>query len=80
MAVFDLEGVVRALEGIRADWRTSQQRTREPGEREFPSREALADIFDKLKRALFPMRLGPVDMRHESENFYVGYTLSLIHI
>jgi serine O-acetyltransferase len=75
MAVFDLDGVVRALEGIRADWRTSQQRTREPGEREFPSREALADIFDKLKRALFPMRLGPVDMRHESENFYVGYTL-----
>ncbi|WMD22173.1 serine O-acetyltransferase EpsC [Achromobacter seleniivolatilans] len=75
MAVFDLDGVVRALEGIRAEWRTSQQRTREPGEREFPSREALADIFDKFKRALFPMRLGPVDMRHESENFYVGYTL-----
>ncbi len=75
MAAFDLEGVVRALDGIRAQWRTSQQRAREPGEREFPSREALADIFDKFKRALFPMRLGPVDMRHESENFYVGYTL-----
>ncbi len=75
MAVFDLESVVRALEGIRAEWRTSQQRTREPGEREFPSREAMADIFAKFKRALFPMRLGPVDMHHESENFYVGYTL-----
>ncbi len=75
MAAFDLEGVVRALDGIRAQWRTSQQRAREPGEREFPSREALADIFDKFKRALFPMRPGPVDMRHESENFYVGYTL-----
>ncbi|MCH3703251.1 hypothetical protein LZB55_08240, partial [Campylobacter lari] len=24
---------------------------------------------------MFPMRLGPIDMRHESENFYVGYTL-----
>ncbi|MBB1225792.1 serine acetyltransferase, partial [Klebsiella pneumoniae] len=50
MAAFDLEGVVRALDGIRAQWRTSQQRAREPGEREFPSREALADIFDKFKR------------------------------
>lgn len=75
MAAFDLDGVVRALDGIRAEWRTSQQRARDPGEREFPSREAIADGFDKFKRALFPMRLGPVDMRHESENFYVGYTL-----
>ncbi|WP_241074839.1 serine O-acetyltransferase EpsC [Achromobacter insuavis] len=75
MAAFDLDGVVRALDGIRAEWRTSQQRARDPGEREFPSREAIADSFDKFKRALFPMRLGPVDMRHESENFYVGYTL-----
>ena len=25
--------------------------------------------------ALFPMRLGPPDLRHESEDFYVGYTL-----
>lgn len=75
MAAFDLDNVVRALDGIRAEWRTSQQRRREPSEREFPSREAMADIFDKLKRALFPMRLGPIDMRHESENFYVGYTL-----
>lgn len=31
MAAFDLEGVVRALDGIRAQWRTSQQRAREPG-------------------------------------------------
>lgn len=75
MAAFDLDGVVGELEGIRAQWRTAQQRAREPGEREFPSRDALAGIFEKLKRALFPMRLGPVDMRHESENYYVGYTL-----
>ncbi|OZI34273.1 serine acetyltransferase [Bordetella genomosp. 10] len=75
MATFDLADVVRELDGIRAAWRTAQQRTRDPGEREFPSREVLADAFEKLKRALFPMRLGPADMRHESENFYVGYTL-----
>jgi serine O-acetyltransferase len=43
--------------------------------REFPSREGLAEIVDALKGALFPMRLGPPDLRHESEDFYVGHTL-----
>ena len=75
MAVFDIDGLVRELEGIRNAWRDSQHRDRAPQKREFPSREALAGIADQLKRALFPMRLGPEDMRHESEDFYVGYTL-----
>ncbi|WP_435458150.1 glycerophosphodiester phosphodiesterase family protein, partial [Variovorax sp. LT2P21] len=30
---------------------------------------------ESLKGALFPMRLGPPDLRHESEDFYVGHTL-----
>lgn len=78
MAVFDIEGLVRELNGIRNAWRDSQNRDRAPQKREFPSREALAEIASQLKRALFPMRLGPEDMRHESENFYVGYTLDNI--
>ena len=45
------------------------------GAREFPSRDALAQIVESLKGALFPMRLGPPDLRHESEDFYVGHTL-----
>ncbi|QEI06430.1 serine acetyltransferase [Pigmentiphaga aceris] len=75
MAHFDVDSVVQALDDIRRTWRDSQQRAREPGAREFPSREALSLITGKLKGALFPMRLGPLDMRHASENFYVGYTL-----
>ena len=75
MAIFDVESVVHALDGIRGEWRDSQQRSRESGAREFPSRESLATITGKLKGILFPMRLGPLDLRHESENFYVGYTL-----
>ena len=43
--------------------------------REFPSREALAQVVEQLKGALFPMRLGPYDLRQESEDFYVAHTL-----
>ncbi|MES2412878.1 MAG: serine O-acetyltransferase EpsC [Pseudomonadota bacterium] len=80
MAVFDTREIVSALHGLRADWRESQRRSQEPGGREFPSRDALAVIVEQLKGALFPMRLGPTDLRHESEDFYVGYTLdSALH-
>ena len=43
--------------------------------REFPSRDALAQVVEQLKGALFPMRLGPYDLRQESEDFYVAHTL-----
>jgi serine O-acetyltransferase len=75
MSSFDVGDIVSALRDARGEWRDSQRRSREPGSREFPSREALAGIVESLKGALFPMRLGPPDLRHESEDFYVGYTL-----
>ena len=75
MASFNVTGVVQALDGIRTEWRDSQKRSREPDAREFPSRIALAEVVEALKGVLFPMRLGPVDLRHTSENFYVGHTL-----
>jgi serine O-acetyltransferase len=75
MSLFDVGDIVGALHQARAEWRDSQKRSRDPGGREFPSREALAAIVESLKGALFPMRLGPPDLRHESEDFYVGYTL-----
>jgi len=75
MQSFDVDEIVRALRDARHEWRDSQKRSREPQGREFPSREALAEIVDALKGALFPMRLGPPDLRHESEDFYVGHTL-----
>jgi serine O-acetyltransferase len=75
VTVFDVEGVVQALHAERTAWRDSQKRPREPRAREFPSREALTQIALKLSGVLFPMRLGPTDLHHENENFYVGYTL-----
>jgi len=75
MANFEVADVVRALHAVRDEWREKQKRSREPGGREFPSRDALAGILEGLKGVLFPMRLGPPDLRHESEDFYVAHTL-----
>lgn len=75
MASFNIDSIVQSLADIRSAWRTAQGRSREPGSREFPSRQALSDVMDALKGALFPMRLGPTDLRHDSENHYVGHTI-----
>ena len=79
-SALDLAGVVAALRGARDRWRSQTGRSREYGGREFPSRTILQGIIDDLAGALFPMRLGPVDLRQEGEDFYVGHTLdSALH-
>lgn len=78
--LFDLTRVVSELAQVRQHWRESQKRSTEPGGRELPSSEALAQVVDGLRGVLFPMRLGPADLRQESEDFYVGHTLdTLLH-
>jgi len=72
---WDLDAVVEGLRQARADWRDSQQRDREVGGRELPSPEAMAALVAQLRGALFPMRLGPPDLRQENEDFYIGFTL-----
>jgi serine O-acetyltransferase len=72
---FELARIVAGLKEQRELWRGSLERPREPGAREFPSREAIAQIVDGLRGALFPMRLGPTDLRQESEDFFVGHAL-----
>jgi serine O-acetyltransferase len=77
---FDLQRVVCELATVRQRWRVARQRSTEPGGRELPSREALSEIVKGLRGALFPMRLGPHDLRQENEDFYVGHTLdSVLH-
>ncbi|MGB6105595.1 MAG: serine O-acetyltransferase EpsC [Pusillimonas sp.] len=80
MAVFDINPIVDSLNAVRQEWRQSQRRSREPGGREFPSPQAINHILSDLKGVLFPMRLGPLDLRQESEDFYIGHTLdSALH-
>ena len=73
--LWPLHQVVAELHAVRAQWRAAQQRPAEPGSRELPSRDVLADIVRALRGALFPLRLGPPDLRPASEDFYVGHTL-----
>ncbi|MDQ7989231.1 MAG: serine O-acetyltransferase EpsC [Candidatus Dactylopiibacterium sp.] len=70
-----LDRVVAGLREAREDWRAARHRKLEFGGRELPSRDAVERIMLALRGALFPMRLGPADLRQESEDFYVGHTL-----
>jgi len=80
MNFFDIAPIVQSLRSVRHTWRSSQNRPLEASGREFPSRVAVANIMQELQGALFPMRLGPVDLRHDNEDYYVGYTLgSALH-
>ncbi|CAI8905279.1 Serine acetyltransferase, plasmid [Pseudomonas sp. IT-P253] len=75
---WQLQTIVSQLRTARDQWRTQNGRVSgEQGGRELPSRAAMAQILEALCGALFPMRLGPVDLREESEDFYVGHTLDV---
>lgn len=75
MAAFDIDDIVQSLQTVRRAWREKQRRSLEPGGRDLPAREALAQIVGALKGVLFPMRLGPPELRQESENFHVAHAL-----
>lgn len=75
---WQLQTIVGQLREARDQWRTQNGRiSGEQGGRDLPSRAAMAEILEALCGALFPMRLGPVDLREESEDFYVGHTLDV---
>ena len=72
---WDLARIVAELHDARIDWRDRQHRSRDAGGRELPSGDTLREVVAQLCGALFPMRLGPPDLRQESENYYIGHTL-----
>jgi serine O-acetyltransferase len=75
-AHWNLDGIVSGLRAARVDWRGTHGRLRqESSGREFPSQDSLRRILVQLRGALFPMRLGPIELREEAEDFYVGHTL-----
>ena len=77
---WNLESIVSGLRQARQEWR-HRHRRQEPGTRELPSREALERVSRDLCGLLFPMRLGPLDLREENTDYYVGHALGdVLHI
>ena len=74
---FDVDRVVGELRDLRVQWRDAHQRSREPAGREFPSRTALAQFVVHLRGVLFPLRLGPPDLRPDNEDRYVAQMLGV---
>ncbi|OLO04449.1 MULTISPECIES: serine O-acetyltransferase EpsC [Salinicola] len=72
---WQLDGIVSQLRATREQWRAQNGREKEKGCRELPSRHRIRETLECLSGAIFPMRLGPSDLRKESEDFYVGHTL-----
>lgn len=72
---WDLDNIVSELRGIRNEWRIKSGRLQELVLRDLPSGKVLQHIIQELCGALFPMRLGPQDLRETGEDYYVGYTL-----
>lgn len=74
----DLEAVLAELAETRRIWREAHHRSQEPGPRELPSRDSVERIVGGLRGVLFPMRLGPSDLRQEDENRYIAQTLATV--
>ncbi|NHB57609.1 serine O-acetyltransferase EpsC [Acinetobacter shaoyimingii] len=75
MSTWDITTIVEELKQARQDWRKSQHNFREFDGRELPSKNQVIQIAQNLCGILFPMRLGPNDLRQESEDFYIASTL-----
>ena len=78
MANWKIDNVVHGLQQARHDWRESQHRAKEFGGRELPSKQTLKTIVDDLCGILFPMRLGPADLRQEGEDVFIAFTLDKV--
>ncbi|HSI50358.1 MAG TPA: serine acetyltransferase [Ideonella sp.] len=74
-AQLDLDQIVTSLRTVRLSWREASGRSREPAGRELPSPDTVAHIMDDLCGVLFPMRLGPPELRPQEEDIYVRRTL-----
>lgn len=75
MSDFPISEIVAELHQAREQWRGQQGRI-DTAQREFPSHDAVAQVIDALKGVLYPLRLGPPELRQAGEDFYIAHTLA----
>ena len=75
---WQLADIVNELRSARLSWRERSGQASLSGQKELPSKSAVSEITESLRAILFPMRLGPDDLRHESEDYFVGHTLDAV--
>lgn len=75
MTTWNTQSIVDDLQNARYEWRNQQKSLKDEGGRELPSRTEIKKIMNDLCGILFPMRLGPLDLKHQSENFYIAHML-----
>ncbi|WP_151797237.1 serine O-acetyltransferase EpsC [Acinetobacter bereziniae] len=75
MTQWNIQNIVDELQETRNEWRTQRKSLKDFGGRELPSKDEIKKIMNDLCGILFPMRLGPHDLRQQSENFYIAHTL-----
>lgn len=70
---FDIPVIVQALRDVRITSLEHRHRRNKPPK--LPSRKSLQSVVDGLSAALFPNRLGAPDLKEESVDYFVGFTL-----
>ena len=75
MTQWNIPNIVDELQQARNEWRTQRKSLKDFGGRELPSKDEIKKIMNDLCGILFPMRLGPPDLRQQSENFYIAHAL-----
>lgn len=76
-APWDLGLLTERLRAAREQWRDSRRGHRDFAARELPAPEAIHQAVAQLRAVLFPLRLGPPDLRRDNEDFFVGHTLGV---
>ena len=74
---WDLGLLTQRLREAREHWRETRRQQRDFAARELPSPEAVQQAVAQLRAVLFPLRLGPPDLRRDNEDFFVGHTLGV---
>ena len=75
--VWHLDHIVSNLHKIRVAWRDTHGRPKYFNGRALPAADVLSQFMKTISNVLFPLRLAPVNLHQESEDYYVGLQLDV---